>query len=264
MAKVVASLALLLVFSASTANGQVTDEARTCSRQAAMWQSLFQDVGSPSVNCARHVRWTLQPPTESHVPRAILASFSAVEPGVDMQPPATPPQTPAATTPPPKAFEYSEAYSMRRKIHFIASFATIPLFVTQYALGEKLFDGSSDSTKSAHSAAAVGIEALFAVNSVTGIWNLWESRKDPNGRGKRFTHSLLMLAADAGFVATGLTAPDEEDAARQQEHPPDRGDHLDGGVGGELRHDADRTLTWRCRHFWCRRPNHGRQRTATT
>ena len=83
--------------------------------------------------------------------------------------------------------------------------------MTQYVLGQNLFDGTSDSTKSAHSAAAVGIEALFAVNSVTGIWNLWESRKDPNGRGKRFTHGLLMLAADAGFVATGLTAPDEED-----------------------------------------------------
>ena len=29
----------------------------------------------------------------------------------------------------PTAFEYSDAYNTRRKIHMIASYATIPLFV---------------------------------------------------------------------------------------------------------------------------------------
>lgn len=120
-----------------------------------------------------------------------------------------------AAQPPPKAFEYSHAYTTRRKIHYIASFATVPLFVTQYVLGDKLFDRepaeSGGSTKSAHSAAAIGIEALFGINTVTGVWNLWEARKDPNGRAKRLTHGLLMLGADVGFVATGLLAPDDDE-----------------------------------------------------
>jgi hypothetical protein len=117
----------------------------------------------------------------------------------------------SATSPRPTAFEYSHAYSVRRKIHFYSSFATIPLFVTQYVLGDKLYDGTSGgSTKSAHSAVAGAITALFAVNTVTGVWNMWESRKDPNAGKKRFIHGVLMLGADVGFVATGMLAPDDE------------------------------------------------------
>jgi len=109
------------------------------------------------------------------------------------------------------AFVYSDGYRLRRKIHFIASFATIPLFATQYALGKKLYDGTGSSgTRSAHQAVAVGVGALFGVNTVTGVWNLVEARKDPNGRAKRLAHGLLMLAADAGFVATAALAPDDD------------------------------------------------------
>jgi hypothetical protein len=56
-------------------------------------------------------------------------------------------------------------------------------------------------------AASIGV--LFGVNSVTGVWNLMESRKNPAGRTRRTVHGILMLAADAGFVATGLLAPGE-------------------------------------------------------
>jgi len=52
---------------------------------------------------------------------------------------------------------------------------------------------------------------LFAVNSVTGVWNLIEARKDPTGRSRRLLHGILMLAADAGFFATAAVAPDSED-----------------------------------------------------
>ncbi len=45
------------------------------------------------------------------------------------------------------------------------------------------------------------------VNTVTGVWNLWDSRREPAGRARRYIHAALMLAADAGFVATGATAP---------------------------------------------------------
>jgi hypothetical protein len=121
---------------------------------------------------------------------------------------------PQAAAPRPMAFEYSDAYNTRRKIHLYASFATLPLFVTQAILGQKLYDGNySESTKSAHSAIAAGTAVLFGLNSVTGAWNLWEGRKDPTPHTKRTIHGILMLAADAGFVATGMLAPDDEHEA---------------------------------------------------
>ena len=63
---------------------------------------------------------------------------------------------------------------------------------------------------SAHGALAAATAALFAVNTVTGVWNLAEGRKDPNHRTKRTVHGVLMLVADAGFVATGVMAPENE------------------------------------------------------
>jgi len=111
----------------------------------------------------------------------------------------------------PQAFTYSDGYNTRRKIHMIASYATLPLFVGQYIAGQKLYDGEgSETAKSWHGALAGGVAALFAVNTVTGVWNLWEARQDPNGRSRRLIHGLLMLGADAGFVATGLMAPDDD------------------------------------------------------
>lgn len=111
----------------------------------------------------------------------------------------------------PMAFEYSEGYRIRRKIHKYASFATLPLFVAQAVVGQKLYDqNASDATRSAHGALAAGTGVLFAVNTVTGVWNLSEGRKDPSHRTKRMVHGILMFVADAGFVATGLLAPESE------------------------------------------------------
>jgi hypothetical protein len=120
-------------------------------------------------------------------------------------------ETQTPLTPRPRAFDYSDAYRTRAKIHKCASFATLPLFVAQFAVGQKLYNGNgSDSTRSAHSALAASTGVLFGVNSVTGVWNLHEGRKDPNRRTKRVVHGVLMLVADAGFVATGALAPDDE------------------------------------------------------
>jgi hypothetical protein len=117
-------------------------------------------------------------------------------------------QTPSAPTARARAYEYSDAYRTRAKIHRYASFATLPLFIAQYVEGDKLFDGTGGSgTKSTHSALALSIGALFGVNSVTGVWNLIESRHDPEHRKRRLFHGLTMLGCDAGFVATGLLAP---------------------------------------------------------
>jgi hypothetical protein len=86
----------------------------------------------------------------------------------------------------------------------------LPLFGTDVALGQSLYTSSTDTKRSAHVAVGAGIGGLFAVNTVTGVWNLLEARKDPNKRGLRMLHGLLMLGADAGFLATGAMAPENE------------------------------------------------------
>jgi hypothetical protein len=119
-------------------------------------------------------------------------------------------QAPEARRPAP--VEYSDAYRVRAKIHKIASFAMLPLFIGNYAAGQKLYNstGESDSTRSLHVALAGTTGALFAINTITGAWNLLEGRKDPNHRTRRLAHGLLMMAADAGFLATAMLAPEGE------------------------------------------------------
>jgi hypothetical protein len=105
------------------------------------------------------------------------------------------------------AIEHSDAYQTRAKIHKYASFAMLPLFAGEVALGQSL-DGSRDSKKSAHAVVGAGIVGLFAVNTVTGAWNLFgEGRQEKEGRTLRFVHGLLMMAADVGFLATTASAP---------------------------------------------------------
>jgi len=111
---------------------------------------------------------------------------------------------------PAVAFEYSEAYHRRATIHRVGSIAMIPLFVTQGFLGKEIWDDATSGKRKAHQIVAGAIGGLFAVNTVTGVWNLVEGRKDPNKRGLRITHGLLMLSADALFLATALQAPNTE------------------------------------------------------
>jgi hypothetical protein len=107
----------------------------------------------------------------------------------------------------PAAVEHSNAYQMRAKIHKYASFATLPLFAAEVALGQSL-DGSNDSKKGAHAVVGAGIVGLFAVNTITGAWNMFgEGRQDREGRTLRLVHGLLMMAADVGFLATTASAP---------------------------------------------------------
>ncbi len=122
--------------------------------------------------------------------------------------PAAPPQTPAP--PPPVVMEYSDAYRVRAKIHKIGSFAMLPLAGTEFLLGNSLYNSSSENKKSAHVAVGAAIGGLFAVNTATGLWNLWDARHDPNGRTKRWVHAILMMTADAGFLATAALGPENE------------------------------------------------------
>ena len=116
----------------------------------------------------------------------------------------------AAPAPRSMAFEYSDGYRTRLKIHKYASFATLPLFIAQFAVGQKLYDANaSDGTRSAHTALAVSTAALFGVNTVTGIWNLSEGRKDPNHRTKRTVHGILMADRRRRFRRHGRDGPRE-------------------------------------------------------
>ena len=119
------------------------------------------------------------------------------------------PQDPQPPPARPVAIEYSDGYYTRAKIHKYASVATLPLFAAEVYLGQSLYDGhGSDTNKSLHGAVGAGIGGLFAINTVTGVWNLWEARKDPNHRTLRLLHGVLMIAADAGFALTAASTPD--------------------------------------------------------
>jgi hypothetical protein len=114
------------------------------------------------------------------------------------------------TAPRPVAVEYSDAYRIRAKIHRVSSFATLPLFGTEAILGQSLYANPTQGRKDAHLAVAGAMGALFAVNTVTGVWNLVEARKDPVRRKRRLLHGLLLLGADAGFLATAALGPESE------------------------------------------------------
>jgi hypothetical protein len=105
-----------------------------------------------------------------------------------------------------RAIEYSDAYYTRLTIHRIGSYVELPLFAGEYFLGEKLLTEENNGTlprnsslATMHGIVAGGLGVLFAVNTVTGVWNLIEARHNPQGQARRWIHSLAMLAADGGF-----------------------------------------------------------------
>jgi hypothetical protein len=120
----------------------------------------------------------------------------------------------------PRAFEYSDAYGTRLAIHRVASYATLPLFIAQYASGAQLMSKGDDApgwARSLHGPTAAALGGLFLVNTYTGGLNLLEARKDPENRPRRTLHGLLMLAADAGFAATGLLAGGAADSQSRRD-----------------------------------------------
>lgn len=117
--------------------------------------------------------------------------------------------SPAVPAPADTVFEYSAAYYRRLDVHRIGSYAMLPLFAFQYLAGTQLYDKSFEApgwARTGHRVAATGVAVLFSVNTVTGMMNLWEGRKDPEGRGRKLFHATMMLLADAGFVTTGILA----------------------------------------------------------
>jgi hypothetical protein len=105
----------------------------------------------------------------------------------------------------PRSIEYSDAYATRLQIHRYGSYLMLPLFAAEYGLGQNLLNDASPPSwiKPTHAGVALGIGGLFTINTVTGAWNLWDSRQDPAGRTRRWIHTTLMLASDAGFAWAG-------------------------------------------------------------
>jgi len=120
------------------------------------------------------------------------------------------------------AVEYSSFYNTRLKIHQVLSWTMLPLFALQYASGNQIIqygNAAPDWAKNVHGPTASLLAGVFAVNTVTGAWNLWDSRKDPAGRTRRYIHSALMFIADAGFVYTGTLSENEGGTSdTQQQH----------------------------------------------
>ncbi len=118
-----------------------------------------------------------------------------------------------------KAVEYSGFYHARLTLHRWLSFAMIPLFVGSYVTGDQVLKYSTDAPKWAldwHRPLATATAVVFTANTITGIWNLWDSRKDPAGRAKRYIHSLLFIAADAGFAYSGITLARDARSSQQK------------------------------------------------
>ena len=90
---------------------------------------------------------------------------------------------------------------------FISTQVTPPcLSAAEYALGQSL-PSEPGRSGSLHAAVGTGLVGLFFLNTATGGWNLWQSRHERNHRTTRFIHGALMIASNAGFVATAASAP---------------------------------------------------------
>jgi hypothetical protein len=126
------------------------------------------------------------------------------------------------------AVEHSDAYRTRARIHKYTSFATLPLFAAELALGQSLYNtpANGGGKRAAHAAVGAGIIGLFGVGTVTGAWNLFgEGRRDKDGRTLRLVHGLLMMAADAGFLATWAAGPNSESQREAATFESDKATH---------------------------------------
>ena len=148
-----------------------------------------------------------------------------------------------------RAIQYSDSYYTRLTIHRIGSYVMLPLFAGEYALGQNLINDASPPTwiKPTHLGVALGIGGLFTINTVTGAMNLWESRDDPSNRGLRITHTVLMLASDAGFAITGALTPRTHsfDFAEIQ---ASRNRHRNWALGSMALSTAGTALMWFVKH----------------
>lgn len=134
-----------------------------------------------------------------------------------------PTDTPPRRRPRPRVVEVSDWYSRRLTIHRYTAYATIPVFGVQIWAGDQLWRHSAAApewAKTMHRVGATTLAGMFAVNTVTGLWNWWDSRTVPQDRALRTVHALSMLAADAAFSYAGgaLQQAAQESSAKRREH----------------------------------------------
>jgi hypothetical protein len=111
-----------------------------------------------------------------------------------------------------KSIQVSDWYERRLRIHRYLAYTTIPLYAFQAIAGNQLYQQSAEApewAKTGHRVGATALAAVFTVNTVTGLWNLWDSRSAPQGRTRRTIHTILMLASDAGFTYAGVKLSNE-------------------------------------------------------
>jgi hypothetical protein len=123
----------------------------------------------------------------------------------------------------PKVIELSDWYYRRLTIHRWVAVGTIPVFAAQWAAGERLYDDSREAptwAKTTHRVGASLLAAGFTANTVTGVWNLWDSRSVEQGRVLRTIHGLSMLVADGLFTYAGAKLSDEaeQSADKRRQH----------------------------------------------
>lgn len=122
-----------------------------------------------------------------------------------------------------KSIEVSEWYERRLRIHRYGAYAMVPLFAFQAVAGNELYNkgsGAAGWARNGHRAGATALATVFGVNTVTGLWNLWDSRAVEQGRTRRTIHTLLMLASDAGFAYAGIKLSEdaEQSADARRKH----------------------------------------------
>jgi len=142
----------------------------------------------------------------------VLLAF-AVMPWLSAAPPPTEFHVPApsevAAMAAPQDVDYTARFYERLDLHQLGTKALLPLFALQYLAGSQLAEHGSDApgwAKVGHRIGATGVAALFIKNVYSGLPILAESARDPQDKGRRFTHVTLMLLASAGFTATGILA----------------------------------------------------------
>jgi hypothetical protein len=144
-----------------------------------------------------------------------------------------------------KAIEVSDWYERRLRIHRYGAYATLPLFVFQAAAGNELYQKGSGApgwARNGHRVGATALATVFTVNTVTGLWNLWDSRAVPQGRTRRAIHTVLMLASDAGFAYAGIKLSEDAEQSAEARRKPRNTAYASMGVAVT---GAGMMLLWR-------------------
>jgi hypothetical protein len=123
----------------------------------------------------------------------------------------------------PKAIELSDWYYRRLEIHRWGSYVVFPVFAAQYVAGNRIFPDPSNApewAKTGHRVGATILAGVFTSNTITGVWNLWDTRHIADRRTLRYVHALSMLSADAAFTYAGavLATQAQNSLQKRREH----------------------------------------------